>query len=128
MSSAPSLTTSHAGTRAVRHELTFLNVFRVIQALVYVSLAFTPMGLGWPQLGNLGFAGYVTTLYLLFALIMLGLNRRSMAFITLTVSASLVVDIAVAVLAISAMNDTRIGISMMRAANRCAGALIRPLR
>jgi two-component system sensor histidine kinase PilS (NtrC family) len=47
------LTSYFPGTRAVRHELTFLNVFRVIQALVYVSLAFTPLGLGWPQLSTL---------------------------------------------------------------------------
>ncbi|WP_458069910.1 sensor histidine kinase [Rhodanobacter sp. BL-MT-08] len=120
--------TSHTGNQAVRHELTFLNVFRVIQALVYVGLAFTPMGLGWPQLGSLNFAGYVVTLYLLFALLSLALNRRSMGFVTLAVSAALVVDIAAAVLAISAMNDTRIGISMMLAVNLCAGALILPLR
>jgi len=128
VSSASSLTTSYAGAQTVRHELTFLNVFRVIQALVYVSLAFTPLGLGWPQLGTFNFAGCVTTLYLLFALLSLGLTRRSMGFAKLAVSAALVVDIAAAVLAISAMNDARIGISMMLAVNLCAGALILPLR
>ena len=128
MSSAPSVTTSYAGNQTIRHELTFLNVFRVIQALVYVGLAFTPLGLGWFQLGSLHFAGYVVTLYLLFALLSLALNRRSMGSVTLAVSAALVVDIAAAVLAISAMDDTRIGISMMLAVNLCAGALILPLR
>jgi two-component system sensor histidine kinase PilS (NtrC family) len=117
-----------SSANATRHEVTFLNVFRLIQALVYVSLAFTPMGLGWPQLAKFNFACYVTGVYLLFAMASLAFNRRSMPYATLAVSASLVVDIAAAVLAISAMNDARIGIAIMLAVSLSTGALILPLR
>jgi two-component system sensor histidine kinase PilS (NtrC family) len=112
----------------IRHELSFLNIFRVIQALVYVGLAFGPAGMGWPELRQPDFARGVASLYLLAALIALLLNRRSMLYAKSAVSTALVVDIAAAVLAISAMHDARIGIAMMLAVNLCAGALILPLR
>ena len=128
MSSTPSLVSPRAGSATVRHELTFLNAFRLVQALVYIGLAFSPAGLGWPQLTAPDFARTVATLYLVYALAALLLNRRSMPYAKVVVSASLVVDIAAAVLAISAMYDARIGIAMMLAVNLSAGALILPLR
>ena len=128
VSSTPLRSTAGARTATIRHELTFLNVFRLVQALVYVGLAFSPEGLGWPALGTPDFARSVTSVYLLFALISLMANRRSMAYANLAVSAALIVDIAAAVLAIVAMPDAHIGIAMMLAVNLSAGALILPLR
>jgi two-component system sensor histidine kinase PilS (NtrC family) len=129
VSSTPALSASRAaGYATIRHELSFLNVFRVVQALVYGGLAFSPDGLGWPHLQAADFARGIAALYLVFALIALLFNRRSMSYVTMAVSAALVVDIAAAVLAISAMHDARIGIAMMLAVNLSAGALILPLR
>jgi two-component system sensor histidine kinase PilS (NtrC family) len=117
-----------AGNATIRHELSFLNVFRLVQALVYAGLAFSPTGWGWPQLHSPDLAHGIAALYLIFALIALLFNRRSMAFVTVAVSTGLVVDITAAVLAISAMHEARIGIAMMLAVNLSAGALILPLR
>ena len=128
MSSTLLQSPARAGAATTRHELTFLNVFRLVQALVYIGLAYTPSKLGWPMLGAPGFARGVASMYMIFALLALLLNRRSMAYPTMTVSIALVVDIAAAVLAISAMHDARIGIAMMLAVNLSAGALILPLR
>ncbi|MFC5581947.1 sensor histidine kinase [Rhodanobacter terrae] len=128
MSSTPPFIASSANPATIRHELSFLNVFRLVQALVYCGLAFGPSGLGWPQLAEPGFARTVTTLYLIFALLALLLNRRSMPYARTAVATALVVDIAAAVLTITAMNDARIGIAMMLAVNLSAGALILPLR
>jgi hypothetical protein len=89
----------------------------------------------WPSarrdgLAHLGTPDFARTLrrYLLFALIALLLNRRSMGYVNMAVSAALIVDIVAAVLAIAAMHDARIGIAMMLAVNLSAGALILPLR
>jgi two-component system sensor histidine kinase PilS (NtrC family) len=112
----------------IRHELSFLNVYRLVQSLVYIGLAYSPMGVGWPELSAHGFARTLATLYLIFALVALLLNRRSMPYAKVAVAAALLVDIAAAVLAIMAMHDARIGIAMMLAINLCAGALILPLR
>lgn len=128
VSSAPPFNASSASPATIRHELSFLNVFRLVQALVYAGLAFSPSGMGWPELATPGFARTVTTLYLIFALVALLLNRRSMPYARTAVATTLVVDIVAAVLAIAAMHDARIGIAMMLAVNLSAGALILPLR
>jgi two-component system sensor histidine kinase PilS (NtrC family) len=128
VSSTPPFYAARPGSATIRHELSFLNVFRLVQALVYIGLAFTPLGASWPQLSRPDSARAVAGVYLLFALLALLFNRRSMKHATTVVSLSLVVDIAAAVLAISAMHDARIGIAMMLAVNLSAGALILPLR
>nr|WP_239536020.1 ATP-binding protein [Dyella kyungheensis] len=106
----------------------FLNCFRLAQALVYIGLALSPSTLGWPKLADVGLARGVAVLFLLFALGMLSLTRRSTPWIRWTVSGALAVDIIAAVLAIITMHDARIGIAMMLAVNLAAGALILPLR
>ena len=128
MSSTAPFSASSASPATIRHELSFLNLFRLVQALVYTGLAFGPSGMGWPQLAEPGFARTVTTGYLIFALLALLLNRRSMPYARTAVATALAVDIAAAVLTITAMNDARIGIAMMLAVNLSAGALILPLR
>ncbi len=128
MSTPATFNDPRAGMATIRHELSFLNAFRLAQSLVYAALAFRPGGFGWPQLSAPASARTLATLYLIFALLALLLNRRSMAYAKTVVGATLVVDIVVAMLAIMAMHEVRIGIAMMLAVNLCAGALILPLR
>jgi len=128
MSSTPLLSAARGSSRTGYNELTFLNGFRLVQALVYALLAFSPTGLEWPNLPDPAFARHLAEGYLLFALVALLLNRRSLPRARLVVSVALVVDIAGALLAIIAMRDARIGIAMMLAVNLSAGALILPLR
>ena len=115
-------------TEAIRHELSFLNYFRLVQACIYVGLAFSPPGLGWPKLNDVGFARNIALVFLLFTVVVLLLTRRGTQRSRLVVSGALVVDIVAAVLAVTSMHDARIGIAMMLAVNLSAGALILPLR
>jgi two-component system sensor histidine kinase PilS (NtrC family) len=117
-----------AGTATIRHELSFLNIFRLVQAAVYAGMAFGPGGWGWPPLQAPGLARGVAACYLAFALVALSFHRASSSRAIVAVSSALVVDIVAAVLAISAMHDARIGIAMMLAVNLSVGALILPLR
>jgi two-component system, NtrC family, sensor histidine kinase PilS len=121
MSDPPNSTTT-------RHELLFLNYFRLAQALVYVGLAFTPAGMGWPHLDSAALARLVAVVYLLFAVAVVSINHMTRALGWLAILGTLLVDIGAAVLAIAAMNDARIGIAMMLAVNLAAGALLLPLR
>ena len=123
----PASSDSAPSTGAVRHELLFLNFFRLAQALVYTGLAFSPSGLGLPRLTNIDFAHIVALSYLVFAVVVL-LTRHTIQRSRLTVSTTLTVDVAAAVLAVTAMHDARIGIEMMLAVNIAAGALLLPLR
>src|SRR6202008_3352788 len=72
MSAPPNSTTP-------RHELLFLNYFRLAQALVYVGLAFTPAGMGWPHLDSPGLARLVAVTYLLFAVAVVSINHMTRA-------------------------------------------------
>lgn len=127
MSSTSPFDATRAGA-TVRHELSFLNIFRLIQAVVYIGLAFSPAGAGWPELAAPQLARSVAVLHLTFALASLLLGRQSMVHVRAVVAGALVVDITAAVLAVVAIHDARIGISMMLAVNLAAGALILPLR
>ncbi|MGA0586110.1 sensor histidine kinase [Dyella sp. KRB-257] len=115
-------------TTAIRHELFFLNYFRLAQAAVYVVLAYSPLGVHWLNLTHPDFAQSVVVAYLLAALAILLLTRRLTVIAPATVSITLIVDIGVAVMAVIAMHDARIGIAMMLAVNLSAAALVLPLR
>lgn len=119
---------SRRATTTIRHELFFLNYFRLAQALVYLGLAYSPFGMEWLKLPHPEFARVVVLSYLAVALTILLLTRRLAAIAQVTVSLTLVVDIGVTVMAVIAMHDARIGIAMMLAVNLSAGALILPLR
>jgi two-component system sensor histidine kinase PilS (NtrC family) len=124
--SAPAVQHNTAGS--VRHELYFLNWFRIAQALVYAGLAFSPPEMHWLLLPQPTFARVTALFYLLFAVVMLWSTRLWMGRLTVGVSASLCVDVVAAVLAIAAMHDARIGIAMMLVVNIGVGALLLPLR
>ncbi|RDD80618.1 two-component sensor histidine kinase [Dyella tabacisoli] len=127
MAAPPSFTSAQPATEPVRHELFFLNYFRLVQALIYSALAFSPTQ-EWPRLSNIGLAHALAVAYLVFAALTLILTRRVASRSKLIVSATLVVDIITAVLAVTAIHDARIGISMMLVVSLSAGALILPLR
>src|SRR6185437_5564394 len=105
LSSPALLTDPRTRTATIRHELSSLNVLRLGQSLVYIGLAFSPAGMGWPQLGWPAFARTLATVYLIFALVALLLHRRSMSYVRTAVAVTLVVDIAAAMMAIAAMHD-----------------------
>ncbi|WP_329743552.1 HAMP domain-containing sensor histidine kinase [Dyella sp. A6] len=96
--------------------------------MVYTGLAFSPPGLGWPRLPHTGIAQGLALLYFAFSVLTLLSVRKMLQRIQLAVSITLVVDVLIAVLALSAMNSARIGIEMMLAVNLAAGALLLPLR
>ena len=124
----PQLNAPRAIPAAIRHEMLFFNTFRVIQALVYIGLAFAPTRIGGIVADTPKLALLVTLPYLLFAVTALALNRRCVPHARAAVSVWLVVDITAALLAISAINYARIGIAVMLALNLGVGALILPLR
>ena len=73
----PAYPSARPAPEAARHELLFLNCFRLAQALVYVGLALSPNALGWPKLADAGLARGLAVMFLLFALGVLSLTRRS---------------------------------------------------
>ncbi len=131
VSSTPPFIATRAGTATIRHELTFLNTFRLVQALVYVGLAFSPgrdgLARSWrhfrPRPGRSRRLPGVCTGRPAVQPAQHGLRQYHM-----DVLVTLAIDILAAVLAIAAMHDARIGITIMLAVKlESAGALILPL-
>ncbi|HET6633153.1 MAG TPA: ATP-binding protein [Rhodanobacteraceae bacterium] len=108
---------------SVRHEFYFLNLFRVLQACVYMALAFSPL-LGWTHLRMPVLARVLATLYLAFALFAWLRTRPWARHLPRQVALTLMVDIAAALMAIIAMHSSRTGIEMMLVVNIGAGALM----
>ena len=124
----PQLDARRALPAAARHELLFFNAFRLVQALVYVTLVVTAMQGDAQSIVARPFALVATLPYLLFAIAALALTRRCVPYARATVSVWLVVDIVAAVLAVAALDYARIGIAMMLAVNLGVGALVLSLR
>ena len=113
---------------AIRHEMLFLNGLRLVQAVVYIALAFAPAQVRSLPVESLHLALLVTLPYLLFAVAALALTGRCVPYAKVAVSILLVADIAAALLAMSVIEYSRIGIAMMLAVNLGVGALILSLR
>ena len=121
-------TLSDSSNSTTRHELWFLNWFRLLQAAVYIAFAFSLTRMGWPHVEQVDMARVVAVLYALFAILAFLIAYLTRVQGRLFVLVTLMVDIVAALLAIVAMHDVRIGIAMMLAVNLAAGALLLPLR
>ena len=125
---ASGLLRPHAVTEAARHELYFLNYFRLTQALVYFALAYGLPAMHWPAPGHPALAYWLTAGYLSFAVLLALLSRSMVPWLRFGVPIMLTTDIVVAVLAIYAIHDARTGIAAMLAMSLATGALLLPLR
>ncbi|HET7268321.1 MAG TPA: HAMP domain-containing sensor histidine kinase [Oleiagrimonas sp.] len=113
---------------SMRNELYFLHWFRLVQASVYVGLAFSKSQLHLLVLTTPLFARGVAVCYLAFAVIMLVRTPTWTRHPSRAATIGLSVDVIAMVLAISTMVNARIGITMMMLVNIGIGALVLPLR
>lgn len=113
---------------SIRNEFYFTNLFRVLQATVYVGLAFSALALEWLHLSDPMLARAIAVCYLLFALLVLTRTRAWLPKVQSRVPLLLVIDIAAALLAVVAMHDSRTGIAMMLVINIAGAALLLPIR
>ncbi|MDA3912919.1 ATP-binding protein [Oleiagrimonas sp.] len=125
---AKTLENSISSTSTARRELYFLNWFRVAQAIVYSLLAFWAAGSKGldPNLPVL--AKVVAALSLGYALIALLRTRAWLLRPVLYTSAAITVDIFIAITAVFAMHNARLGIAMMLVVNLAGAALVLPMR
>jgi len=112
----------------LRRELYVLNLFRVLQALVYVALSFSEVAVDWLPVRLPTLARLTAALYLLFALLALLRTRQMPRRLTANVSACLGVDVLAALLAALMMPAAHTGIAAMLVINVGAGALLLPPR
>ncbi|MEL1265970.1 sensor histidine kinase [Pseudoxanthomonas putridarboris] len=108
-----------------RRELYFFALYRLLEAGILAGLLFSPLGevLGEARHPELGTA--VTIGYLVLALLFFFIGRN-VRWLTVTVFASVCIDIAVAALATHALPAATAGIAMMLLFNVSAAALLLP--
>jgi two-component system sensor histidine kinase PilS (NtrC family) len=112
----------------VRRELYVLNLFRVLQAVVYVALSFSEIAVDWLPVRAPTPARLTAALYLLFALLALLRSRQMPRQLSASVSACLGVDVLAALMAALMMPAAHTGIAAMLVINVGACALLLPPR
>lgn len=105
-----------------------LNLYRVLQALVYVGLSFSQALIDWMPIRAPVPARVMAALYLLFALLALLRTRRMPRRLNAVIAAFLGVDVIAALLAALMMPAAHTGIAAMLVINVGAGALLLPPR
>ena len=113
---------------ATRRELYFFNLFRVLQACIYVGLAYSPLAIAWidlrfPLLGRVN-----ALLYLFFALVLFLRTEKVLRRVNLVVAVAVLYDIVAAVLALASIQDPQSGIAILLMFNIGAGAVLLPPR
>ncbi|MEO6967093.1 MAG: HAMP domain-containing sensor histidine kinase [Rhodanobacteraceae bacterium] len=112
----------------VRRELLVLNLYRVLQAIVYVALSFSELVIDWMPVRLPAVAQITAALYLLFALLALLRTRQMPRRLTSSVSACLTADVIAALLATLMMPAAHTGIAALLVINVGAAALLLPPR
>ncbi|RAP59487.1 HAMP domain-containing sensor histidine kinase [Oleiagrimonas sp. MCCC 1A03011] len=111
-----------------RRELYFLNWFRLAQALVYGLLAYGTTGSKWLNPDHPAVAQIVAIVAVVYAVIALLRTRAWLTHPVLYTSVAISLDILIAIAAVLAMHNARIGIAMMLMVNLAGAALVLPMR
>ncbi|HWG11428.1 MAG TPA: two-component sensor histidine kinase, partial [Rhodanobacteraceae bacterium] len=112
----------------VRRELYVLNIYRVLQAVVFLALALSETFIAWMPTRAPVVARVAAAVYLLFALLVLSRTRQMPRRLNGAVSACLGVDVIAALAAALLMPAAHTGIAAMLVINVGAGALLLPPR
>ncbi|MEO8671029.1 MAG: ATP-binding protein [Tahibacter sp.] len=124
----PLIVVGSASGETTRRELYFFNLFRVLQACIYVGLAFSPLAVAWvnlryPLLGRIN-----ALVYLAFAAIAFMQTELWLRRLTSSVAIALAADVVAAALAIASIDESQGGIAILLMFNIGAGALLLPPR
>lgn len=126
MQAAATLHNDHTGRAAIRRELHYFTLYRILEAAVLCLVVFSPVGLLIGEPHNPMLARAVALLYLTLAIVLFLTGRSGR--MRPQVLVGMLVDVTAAVLAIHALPGAASGISMMLLFNVGAAALLLPLR
>jgi len=124
----PSTPIDFSGEAALRRELYFFTLYRLLQAVLLAFVVFTPFHEGRVAPESYGLANLLASGYLMaaFALFVMGLDRR--LGLRRQAGVGAVIDILVATLATHSLQSLETAIGLMLVVNIGAAALLLPLR
>lgn len=111
-----------------RRELYFFNLYRVLEAVVYIGLVFSPLAVDWIKVTHSMLGRLVALTYLALAIILVISTDRMRRRLSASIGVALVLDIVVAALILSAITGGHSSIPMILIVNVGVGALLLPLR
>ena len=111
-----------------RRELYFFNLYRVLEAVVYVGLVFSSLAVDWIKLSHPTLGRVVALAYLVVALILLFSTDRMRRRIVTSIGLALTVDVVAASTVLLALAGGHSSIPVMLMVNVGVGALLLPFR
>ncbi|HEY6941797.1 ATP-binding protein [Dokdonella sp.] len=110
-----------------RRELYFFNLYRCLEAVVYVGLVFSPFAMDWVKLSRPLLGQVASSTYLVIAVALLIGTERLRSSLAATISASLLIDIVAGSLVLVALTGHSL-VPMMLLVNVGIAALLLPHR
>ncbi|HEU4664940.1 MAG TPA: ATP-binding protein [Dokdonella sp.] len=110
-----------------RRELYFFNLYRCLEAVVYVGLVFSPFAMDWVRLSRPLLGQVASSAYLVIAVALLIGTERLRSSLAATISASLLIDIVAGSLVLVALTGHSL-VPMMLLVNVGIAALLLPHR
>ncbi|MEO8012148.1 MAG: ATP-binding protein [Dokdonella sp.] len=111
-----------------RRELYFFNLYRVLEAVVYTGLVFSPLAVDWIKISHSTLGRSVALAYLVIALLLLIWTDRMRHRLTASIGLALTLDVVVASIVLFALTGGHSSIPVMLMVNVGVGALLLPFR
>jgi len=111
-----------------RRELYFFNLYRVLEAVVYVGLVFSPLAVDWIKISHSELGRAVALAYTAIAIILLISTDRMRRRMSASIGAALALDTIAASLVLFSISGGHSSIPMMLMVNVGVGALLLPFR
>ena len=111
-----------------RRELYFFNLYRVLEAVVYLGLVFSPLAFDWVKISNTSLGRGVAVVYFVIALLMLLSTDRMRRRLATSIGFALTIDIVAASAVLISLTGGHSSIPVMLMVNVGVGALLLPFR
>jgi two-component system sensor histidine kinase PilS (NtrC family) len=111
-----------------RRELYFFNLYRLLEAVVYLALVFSPMAVDWIRISHPDLGISVALVYCAMAIILLISTDRMRRRLSASIGLALTLDTLAASLVLFSISGGHSSIPMMLMVNVGVGALLLPFR
>ena len=111
-----------------RRELYFFNLYRLLEAVVYLGLVFSTLAVDWIRISHADLGRSVTLIYCAVAIILLISTDRMRRRLSASIGLALTLDTLAAALVLFSISGGHSSIPMMLMVNVGVGALLLPFR
>ena len=111
-----------------RRELYFFNLYRVLEAVVYCGLVFSPLAFDWVKMTHTSLGRVVALTYFVIAIVLLFSTDRMRQRLVASIGLALTIDVVAASAVLISLTGGHSSIPVMLMVNVGVGALLLPFR